>query len=374
MDPTTVFSTFLNVKAMVTDILKAREELTKMPDNIKSLLNLVDCADKALEKLHPAASDLGGSESDAGMIYSPHHDNENELLRPFLFSLGEELLRVHGILEKFQRKSGDVAARNRLWETGKAYFGLGAARQNKRISEICDSIRSLLYNLNQVILVKDHGTLVSLHQMVSRWESDHQSPGGQSRAPFHDLVSKLEHLALSCLDDETCSVDVQIAPSHNNEFRTPGTVESKAPVTGGSEDNRRGAREGGYEISNFTKVRFRISVVEERFLNVIIFDNWLMTPPELFFPKSTSANTKLTSTHERQFPDHTEYRTDPLSLKLEKSSTLGTETVAMQSIYVVLSPEQLQLKDNGKVFTLEDLKLHLDNEDIFVKHFPFDIK
>jgi hypothetical protein len=30
--------------------------------------------------------------------------------------------------------------------------------------------------------------------------------------------------------------------------------------------------------------------------------------------------------------------------------------------------------DNAKVFTLEDLKLHLDNEDIFVKHFPFDIK
>ncbi|CAM6030845.1 unnamed protein product [Sphagnum balticum] len=57
-------------------------------------------------------------------------------------------------------------------------------------------------------------------------------------------------------------------------------------------------------------------------------------------------------THERQFPDHVEYRTDPLSLKLEKSSTL----------------------DNAKVFTPEDLKLHLDNEDIFVKHFPFDIK
>ncbi|CAK9262192.1 unnamed protein product [Sphagnum jensenii] len=84
--------------------------------------------------------------------------------------------------------------------------------------------------------------------------------------------------------------------------------------------------------------------------------------------------TVLSTTHERQFRDHMEYRTDPLSLKLEKSSTLGTETVVMQSIYVVLSPEQLQLKDNAKVFTLEDLKLHLDNEDIFVKHFPFDIK
>jgi hypothetical protein len=42
-------------------------------------------------------------------------------------------------------------------------------------------------------------------------------------------------------------------------------------VTGGSEENRRRPREG-YEISNFTKVWFRISVVEERFLNVIIFD------------------------------------------------------------------------------------------------------
>jgi hypothetical protein len=85
-------------------------------------------------------------------------------------------------------------------------------------------------------------------------------------------------------------VDVEIAPSHNNEFRPPGAEERKTPVTCGSEDSRRGAREGGYEISNFTKVRFRISVVEERFLNVIIFDNWLMTPPELFFPKSTAAN------------------------------------------------------------------------------------
>ncbi len=45
MDPTTVLSTFLNVRAMVTDILKAREELTKMPDKTKSLLNLVDCVD-----------------------------------------------------------------------------------------------------------------------------------------------------------------------------------------------------------------------------------------------------------------------------------------------------------------------------------------
>ncbi|CAK9864698.1 unnamed protein product [Sphagnum jensenii] len=328
MDPTTVLSTFLNVKAMVTDILKAREELTKMPDKTKSLLNLVDCADKSLEKLRPAASALGGSEAEAGMIQSQDQDNKNELLRPFLNSLGEELLRAHGKLEKFQRKSDDVAARNKVWETD-----------------------------------------------CFPW--DHQSPGGQSRAPFHDLVSKLHHLALSCLDDETCCVDVEIAPSHNSEFRPPGAEERKGPVTGGSEENRRGAREGGYEISNFTKVRFRIWVVEERFLNVIIFDNWLMTPPELFVP----------NTHEQQFPNHVEYRTDPLSLKLEKSSTLGTETVVMQSIYVVLSPDQLQGNSlvrigravihtsyNAKVFTLEDLKLHLDNEDIFVKHFPFDIK
>ncbi|CAM6037223.1 unnamed protein product [Sphagnum compactum] len=307
MDPTTVLCTFLNVKAMVTDILKAREELTKMPDKTKSLLNLVDCADKSLEKLRPAASALGGSEAEAGMIQSPAQDNKNELLRPFLNSLGEELLRAHGKVEKFQRKSDDVAARNKVWETD-----------------------------------------------CFPW--DHQSPGGQSRAPFHDLVSKLHHLALSCLDDETCCVDVEIAPGHNSEFRPPGAEERKGPVTGRSEESRRGPREGGYEFSNFTKVRFRISVVEERFLNVIIFDNWLMTPPELFFPKSTAANAKSTST-------------DPLSLKLEKSSTLGTETIAMQSIYVVLSPDQLQLKDNAKVFTLEDLKLHLDNEDICVKAF-----
>ncbi len=290
-----MLSAFLNVKAMVTDILKAREELTKMPDRTKSLLDLVDCADKTLGKLHPAESALGGSESEAGMIHSPDQDNENELLRPFLDSLGEELLRAHGKLEKFQRKSGDAAARNKVWETGKAYFGLGAARQNKKTSEICDSIKSILSNLNQLILVQDHGILVSVNQIVSRLQRDHQSPGGQSRAPFHDVVSKLHDLALSCLDDETCCVDVEIAPSHNNEFRPPGAEERKAPVTGGSEDNRRAAREGGYEISNFTKVRFRISVVEERFLNVIIFDDWLMTPPELFFPKSTSADTKLTS-------------------------------------------------------------------------------
>ncbi len=168
MDPTTVLSTFLNVKAMVTDILKAREELTKMPDKTKSLLNLVDCEDKSLEKLRPAASALGGSEAEAGMIQSPDQDNKNELLRPFLDSLGEELLRAHGKLEKFQRKSDDVAARNKVWETGKAYFGLAAARQNKRTTEICDSIRSLLYNLNLAILVEDHGILVSVNQIVSR--------------------------------------------------------------------------------------------------------------------------------------------------------------------------------------------------------------
>ncbi len=81
--------------------------------------------------------------------------------------------------------------------TGKAYFGLGAARQNKRTSEICDSIRSLLFNLNQVILVEDHRILVSVNQIVSCFQRDHQSSGGQSRAPFHDLVSKLHHLALS---------------------------------------------------------------------------------------------------------------------------------------------------------------------------------
>jgi hypothetical protein len=136
MDPTTVLSTFLNAKAMVTDILKAREELTKMPDKTKSLLNLVNCADKSLEKLRPAASALGGSEAEAGMIQSPDQDNKNELLCPFLNSLGEELLRAHGKLEKFQRKSDDVAARNKVWETGKAYFGLGAARQNKRTTVI----------------------------------------------------------------------------------------------------------------------------------------------------------------------------------------------------------------------------------------------
>jgi hypothetical protein len=122
MDPTTVLSTFLNVKAMVTDILKAREELTKMPDKTKSLLNLVDYADKSLEKLRPAASAPGGSETEACIIQSPDQDNKNELLRPFLNSRGEELLRAHGKLEKFQRKSAVVAARNKVWETGKAYF------------------------------------------------------------------------------------------------------------------------------------------------------------------------------------------------------------------------------------------------------------
>jgi len=168
MDLTTVLSTFLNVKAMVTDILKAREELTKMPDKTKSLPNLVDCPDKSLEKLRPAASALGGSEAEAGMIQSPDQDNKNELLCPFLNSLGEELLRAHGKLEKFQRKSGDVAAREKVWETGKAYFGLGAARQNKTTTEICDSIRRLLYNLNLAILVENHGILVSVNQIVSR--------------------------------------------------------------------------------------------------------------------------------------------------------------------------------------------------------------
>ncbi|CAK9216339.1 unnamed protein product [Sphagnum troendelagicum] len=311
MDLTTVLSTFLNVKAMVTDILKAREELTKMPDKTKSLPNLVDCPDKSLEKLRPAASALGGSEAEAGMIQSPDQDNKNELLCPFLNSLGEELLRAHGKLEKFQRKSGDVAAREKVWETD-----------------------------------------------CFPW--DHQSPGGQSRAPFHDLVSKLHHLALSCLEDETCCVGVEIAPSHNSEFRSPGAEERKGPVTGGLEENRRGPREGGCEISNFTKVRFRISMVEERFLNAITFDNWLMTPPELFFPKSTAANAKLISIDSCfLFWD----------LNRADTTSNGTETVAMQSIYVVLSPDQLQLKDNAKVFTLEDLKLHLDNEDICVKAF-----
>jgi hypothetical protein len=113
-----LLSTFLNVKAMVTDILKAREELTKMPDKTKSLLNLVDCADKSLEKLRPAASALAGSEAEAGMIQSPDQDNKNELLCPFLNSLGEELLRAHGKLERVQRKSDDVAARNKVRETG----------------------------------------------------------------------------------------------------------------------------------------------------------------------------------------------------------------------------------------------------------------
>lgn len=119
---------------------------------------------------------------------------------------------------------------------------------------------------------------------------DQETHGGyRSARQIYRVVTELDRLADGCVDNESCIVTLRTAESHSDEFRVPGRAKLVIVPNPNSEQGEvtRGARDGGYEVGSCTKIRLEIEIQDdERFLNIVTFDDLLNEPPELYFPRN----------------------------------------------------------------------------------------
>jgi hypothetical protein len=181
-----------------------------------------------------------------------------------------------------------VKAGSHTWETAKSLFGRGAARASKSTAKLTDEIHSHREKLHQAISVTSLTVGVETLDVVQNL--DQRSHGGyRSARQIYHVVTELDRLADGCVDDESCIVTLRTAESHSDEFRVPGRGIPVIVPNPNSEQGEvtRGARDGGYEVGSCTKIRLEIEIQDnERFLNIVTFDNLLNQPPELYFPRN----------------------------------------------------------------------------------------
>lgn len=374
---------------LVSEILKARRELHDAPQKLLDLVGQVEVAQVVLNKIRETNS--YGEDS----------------FKKYLNDLGEELMCAQEKVEKYRKRA--ERRKGEVLEIAKATFGQGAAKQNQSTESIRERIRKLLEQLNQLVNVETSRQVSNLtetvqHNQLVNIDTNQKVSGLSETVKLHHLVnfdtnlkvtslvemtlaqyvrpqsssasiprliSKLDELSIASLDEEDCTVNVEIANSHTSDFHTP-LVEMQSSSSSGDEGTRRAAKKGGYEIANFTKVKFSIEVEEDRYFYVIVYDATEATEPSLFFPESTSMKNKLTSKFKRSFPDPIKFGSDPLSLVMEKSERLGANGIGRQNVYILLSCNNLH-SDNTKHLQLRDIEGNID-DGVFVKQFIFDIK
>ena len=221
-------------------------------------------------------------------VARPSDPSKVEVLKSMLDDLEELLTQVKGKLEALGQVSDRVKAGSHPLESVKAFFGKGAAKASKSTAELTDEIRSHRQKLHQAIGVTS--LTVGVETLAVVQKLDQGSHGGyRSARRQYSVVSELERLADGCDDDESCIVTLRIAESHSDEFRVPGRARPVIVPNPNSEQGEvtRGARDGGYEVGSCTKIRLEIKIEdEERFLNIVTFDNLLNEPPKLYFPRN----------------------------------------------------------------------------------------
>ncbi|KAJ7560339.1 hypothetical protein O6H91_04G125200 [Diphasiastrum complanatum] len=353
-----------HVCVLVTQILTARSELQDAPRKVLDLVDVVETAEVRLNKLRE--TDLPAELS----------------FRKCLQDLGTELVSAQEKVEKYKRKQAQ--RKNEALEIAKAAFQQGVVKQNRETESIRERLRKLLEQLDQLLTVDSNLKITSLstttldsNAKLTTLSETVEMTLKLVRPPLPAtpvLVSLLDQLAILSLDDEECEVDLEIASSHTSDFQAPlvelQRLSSQEIIK--DDGNRRAATEGGYEIANSSKVRFSIKVEEDRCFYVIVYDATEATEPSLFFPLSTSMKYKVDSNFKRKFPDPVKYRSDPLSMVIEKSERLGTDGVGRQNVYILLSCSKLH-PDNLKLVNLGDIEENIDNE-VFVRKFIFDVK
>lgn len=383
------------VVQLVKEILRAREDVRSLPEDIERLVTVVEQLKPVIDKIQAKVPD-------------------KEILRS-LQMLGKELAAASEKVEEYEKKEKIEKTRPEAWKIAKALFKQGAAKQKKGVAAICEAIRREQGELDKtlmigtyVIAVDTYATVGSLHSIVEgtqltvqdaaltawRIESSVGTLNAKvdqwgSRFPLENrepsIIADLDRWAAECIYNESYHVDLLIAESRTNDFFAPGPEYQNGSLTADTDqqsESRRGAREGGLEVKNSTKVQFGIQVPNDCFLYVLSFEKGLpeATSLELIFPKYKVRKNKLISDRTRKFPDNHRYKSDPKTMVVEKSALLKDGVIGQVRLYVVLSGQPLTPdgSDFNEANIIGQLESNLNSndasQDLYVERFLFDVQ
>jgi hypothetical protein len=114
------------------------------------------------------------------------------------------------------------------------------------------------------------------------------------------IIAKLDRRAGVGVEDESYRVRFMTWEEEKNGYRLPEQEHRRETEEDGEPDEegeiKRGAREGGWEVKNGTKVQFQIDEVpRDCFFHALSYEKPLTVPTHLepFFPKHSSHRNKL---------------------------------------------------------------------------------
>ncbi|XP_024519672.1 uncharacterized protein LOC9647994 [Selaginella moellendorffii] len=317
---------------LVQHILQVREELKNAPLKLQDLVSCVDHAGSLLLDLQAAG--------ESGPI--------TRVRSVVIEELGKELAAANVKIQRFtgSTKSGNLDAR-----VLKAFLGQGLVKQNRRTEEITARIKEHLTTLNHALTVETRLAVFTASSSCS----PRQRPG---------IVQLLDRLAVENADDEVCRVALEIGGKFGSKFS------SRTPE---SNDLKRAAREGGYEIENSTKIRFEISVDEDDYFFYVVTFDCTKALVELFYPNHSLANHSLNSKFKRFFPDQVKSRRDPISIRIESSDPSFTQ-VEQQIVYIVFAGAKLHEDEPHRALEMKDIQDNINiSSKIIVRKYIFDI-
>lgn len=269
LDATT--SLLVLVKRLVDAILQARGEVRNATEKTSKLLEKVVNAQTALKRLKkgPDGQPLWSGPSDV------------------LKDLGAVLCLAWEKLQSNLTSNERREAGNQLVATARSLIGRGASQQNRETAAIIQRLDEVLKTLDRDVLYFIGEVAAELRTLSISRPSPLQLPHDE-----HELVTRM--LTLASEDDETLSlkVEVSIENAWIDPLSSKKEVVRKPVGTIRLVGRKRDAREGGYEVSNRTKVRFSMSVTFEKwYFYVLAADPWANAEPRVVFPKSAKCVT-----------------------------------------------------------------------------------
>lgn len=346
------------VRRLVDAILQARGEVRNAPEKTSKLLEKVVKVQSSLQRLKRGP---GGQ-----LLWNGPEDN--------LKDLGAVLCLAWEKLQSNVKSNERREAGNLLVATARSLIGRGASQQNRETAAIIQRLDEVLETLDRDVLYFIGGVVAELRALSIPRASPPQLPHDE-----HELVTRM--LTLASESDEILSLKVEV--SIGNAWTDP--LHSKKQVGRKPVDRpvgrKRDAREGGYEVSNCTKVRFCMSITYNKwYFYVLTSDRWANAEPRVVFPKSAKCVTNLVPSESKRpvrvFPNKELHREDPVSLKVERSANLPDDEEGQVSIFIVLTTTPLQKDDaHGQRITIQDIERHMDSAGgkLIVKHIPIDV-
>lgn len=275
------------VVKLVERILQARRDVQNLPKSIEEILQEV-------EGLKPVIDSIKSDSLD-----------KNGFLKPRLEKLQEALDRASGQLNDFKEKQKQDKS-SKAFKVAKATVNLGDSKRHKEINSTRETIKGLREELDKALSVSTHLTGEITYTIVKETQLMVKEVLVQKTVVVSSSVvtppasiAKFDRWARECIGDESYKIHFMQWDSERHEYRLPEQGSRRETpgedVKDEGDEIKRGAREGGWEVKNSTKVQFQIEVSRDCFFYVVSCEMPLTIPTnlELFFPKYSTDKNKI---------------------------------------------------------------------------------